>query len=59
MYRRIFLEGPVSISEHYHSTYNKHIYIFGEKHDGDTSDRACGYIFNKEKYRIYHQNYNE
>jgi hypothetical protein len=28
-----YISGPISLSEHYSSKYDKHIYIFGEKHE--------------------------
>ena len=37
---RILL-GPVSLSEHYSSIYDKHIYIFGDRHDKKTTSTEC------------------
>jgi hypothetical protein len=28
-----YVSGPISLSEHYSSKYDKHIYVFGEKHE--------------------------
>lgn len=50
--KEIYLNNIYSISEHYSEKYNKHIYIFGEKHDRDKPCQTRKHSINVDKFII-------
>jgi hypothetical protein len=46
-----YVMGPITLTEHYSTTYNKHIYIFGDLHDKRT--RPCNLPDGKHTAQIH------